>query len=77
VNGYMSLPEYHAHLGCLHPVHDHGRAGCKTWGCSCSATYRELAGPSGLRQVADITLRFIGAAWLVWHILGYLIGWLV
>jgi len=66
---YLFIPEYRAHPGCSHPVHDHTAAGCLTWRCPCTTPRRDLAGPSGLRQVADRVLWGIGALWVLWHLI--------
>lgn len=64
---YLTTPEYRTHAGCAHPVHDHGSRGCLTYRCSCTTPRRILAGPSGIRRVADVVLRAIGALWLLAH----------
>jgi len=76
IQRYTSIPEYRAHRGCTHPVHDHGGHGCKTWSCNCNAPRSQLAGPAGARRAADVVLRLIGALWLL-HILWVLILWVI
>ncbi len=73
---YLTTPEYRAHAGCTHPVHDHSNRGCLTHGCRCKTPRRDLAAPSGIRQVADWALRGIGLIWVLVHAYG-VIAWFV